>query len=417
VLKRYIESSQGDLLTTWRSIEQAVTNQIRALQCNRAKDQIRTPLDLDRPQYHACLGYITTPALRLVQDHYIHAKKPLGPCTGVYTATWGLPCAHQLERAKELGISLLVEQFHKHWYWDRDSAPFEPTLEPLRVVTYNQREANEPLAQRQRQRQAKRSTRRLPSNFEATEPRERRCGLCRLPGHTRTSMRCTVNMRRIQQELGVDRIILSPPLAMVPDSLNSGDLHTNSQPQTIAQGALQQLKSGPSAQGTENPETPQPTPQDTRPIWPGRPELIYQAYLAEKEAWLASNPLVLPAQYRTNRGLTKWSNKWCQQNKKFLPASRLNLETETLIRGDPKWTIEEMYAWLDWDQRKDQEAEQEAEAELITAGGFGQLRDGAGLQAGMRRVTANIMAEERQYRFTRSEVLYDWELSSDSGDI
>lgn len=265
-------------------------------------------------------------------------------------------------------------------------------------------------SQCQRQRRAKRSTQRLPSNFEATEPKERRCGLCRLPGHNRASNRCMVNIRRTMQELGVDRLPPSPPPAMVPGFSNSGVLHANSQPQTIAQGALQELESGPSAQGPENP------PPDTRPIWPSRPELIYQAYLAEKEAWLASNPNVLPAQYRTKRGLTRWSDKWCQQNTKFLPASRLNLQTEALVRGDPKWTLEEIRAWLDWDQRKEQEAEQEAEAELIAAGGFGRLRDGAGFQAGMRRVADRIQADERQYRFARSVVLYDWELSSDSGD-
>jgi hypothetical protein len=116
VLKQYIESSQGDLLTTWLSIERAISNQTRALQRNKAKDQIRTPIDLDRAQYHACFGYITTTALRLVQEHYTSANKPLRPCTGVYTATWGLPCAHQLDRAKELGLSLLLEHFHEHWY-------------------------------------------------------------------------------------------------------------------------------------------------------------------------------------------------------------------------------------------------------------------------------------------------------------
>ena len=32
------------------------------------------------------------------------------------------------------------------------------------------------------------------------ETRERRCGLCNQPGHTRASMRCTVNIRRLQAE-------------------------------------------------------------------------------------------------------------------------------------------------------------------------------------------------------------------------
>jgi hypothetical protein len=72
---------------------------------------------------------------------------------------------------------------------------------------------------------------------------------------------------------------------------------------------------------------------------------------------------------------------------------------ETLVPGDPNWTYEELRAWLDWDKKKDEEAEQQAEAELLAAGGFGQLRDG-GMQGGMRRITASISAEKAQYRFS-----------------
>ncbi|KAJ8103404.1 hypothetical protein POJ06DRAFT_188279, partial [Lipomyces tetrasporus] len=110
---------------------------------------------------------ITTVALRLAQEHYILAKKPLKPCSGIYTATTGLPCAHRIEDIRGQRGSLLPEDFHKHWYWDRYLEPSELTLDPLRVITLTT------------------STKRLPSAFEATEPRERLCGVCRLPGHTR----------------------------------------------------------------------------------------------------------------------------------------------------------------------------------------------------------------------------------------
>jgi hypothetical protein len=48
VVKDNIKSSQGDLLTTWRSIEQAVANQIQNIKASTASTQIRTPLDIDR---------------------------------------------------------------------------------------------------------------------------------------------------------------------------------------------------------------------------------------------------------------------------------------------------------------------------------------------------------------------------------
>ena len=101
LLKRYIYSSQGDLLTTWISIEQAVANQIQEIKANVAKDHIRTLLNLNRRQYHAYFGHITATVLRLVQNHYdqvIKAKRrpsdPLKLYTGVFNTTTGLPCAY-----------------------------------------------------------------------------------------------------------------------------------------------------------------------------------------------------------------------------------------------------------------------------------------------------------------------------------
>jgi hypothetical protein len=108
-------------LTTWISIEQAVVNQIQEIKANTAKDRIRTPLYLDRYQYHTCFGHITATTLRLVQNHYdqaIKAKRrpsdPLKPYTGVFNITTGLPCAHQVEDFKNQGLSLLPRYFHKH---------------------------------------------------------------------------------------------------------------------------------------------------------------------------------------------------------------------------------------------------------------------------------------------------------------
>ena len=153
-------------MTTCRAIERTVANQIHSIKGYTAQSRIRTPVDLDRAQYHACYSQITVVALRLAQEHYDLAEKPLKACSGVYTATTGLPCAHRINDIRVQGGSLLPEDFHKHWYWDRYSEPSELILDPLRVITHTT------------------STKRLPSAFEATEPRERRCGQCRLPGHT-----------------------------------------------------------------------------------------------------------------------------------------------------------------------------------------------------------------------------------------
>src|ERR1700712_5217823 len=177
---------------------------MQSIQNNKAKDRIRTPLDLDQAQYSACFGYITIVALRKAHANFTQKARPFKPCTGVFTATTGLPCAHRIDDVRVLGVSLLPSDFHTHWYWDRYTALSEPTLEPIKTVTSFK-------AQRQTT-----STKRLPSAFEATEPRERRCGQCRLPGHTRNSLKCMHNLRQMRQELEFesDRVAQSSTTAI-----------------------------------------------------------------------------------------------------------------------------------------------------------------------------------------------------------
>ena len=51
LLKRYITSSQGDLLTVWLQIKQAISSQIENIKTDAAKERMRTPLHLSRAQY------------------------------------------------------------------------------------------------------------------------------------------------------------------------------------------------------------------------------------------------------------------------------------------------------------------------------------------------------------------------------
>lgn len=95
------------------------------------------------------------------------------------------------------------------------------------------------------------------------------------------------NIRQLNQEFQADQ------LGIQPGSSNSRELYTNSQSQFIAQPAVQELE-------LFNLESPISLDSlvievDTRPIWSGRIELKHQAYLAEKNTWLAANPTVRPA--------------------------------------------------------------------------------------------------------------------------
>ena len=85
-----------------------------------------------------------------------------------------------------------------------------------------------------------------------------------------------------------------------------------------------------------------------------RLELIHKRCLAEKEAWLIDYPGVQRAQHRTARGLESYSKWWYDRNRRYLPAQRPNLQTETL-EGHANQTDEEMYAYLDHEAQKQQE--------------------------------------------------------------
>jgi hypothetical protein len=407
LLKRYITSSQGDLLTVWLQIQQAVSTQIQNIKAIAAKERIQTPLHLNRLQYQACFSYITNTALRLADLNYRSAEKPLKPCTGVFKRTTGLPCAHRIDDIQYAKESLYPSDFHGHWHWDRYSEPAELVLEPLRVVSYSASTSG-----------ITQSTRRIPSGFEASETQERRCGLCKQPGHTRASMRCIVNIRQLQAEFAPHKPLESAsnseasqviPRATVQAILDSASRSTG---QSALQSALQSvldlgsqlipkatiqriLESHPAPPPAELVREPTP---NTRPIWPGRIELIYKQYIVEKEAWLTAHPTVRPFNYREKRGLESYSPRWCKEQSRYLPDHRIDLETETILEGRPHWTTEEIHAWLDYEALQEQEVERQVEAELIAAGGFGQSRE-RGIRGVFDRVETDFQALKEQYRF------------------
>jgi hypothetical protein len=96
--------------------------------------------------------------------------------------------------------------------------------------------------------------------------------------------------------------------------------------------------------------------------------------------------------------LESYSAKYCKEQLRFLPRQRLDLETETLHKGGPHWTTEEVQAWLTYEALQEQEVERQVEAELIAAGGFGQSRE-SGVRGLWSRLETDYHAREEQYRF------------------
>jgi hypothetical protein len=74
--------------------------------------------------------------------------------------------------------------------------------------------------------------------------------------------------------------------------------------------------------------------------------------------------------YRKALGLKEYSRRICMEHHKFLPRQRLDLETETLLPSRPHWTEEEMHAWFDDEDRREDEIVAIGVAKLKAGGRF-----------------------------------------------
>jgi hypothetical protein len=118
LIKRFLENSTGDLLTTWLGIKKAVVHQINQIRGQAAILHTKVPLHVDRQVYNQVYGLVTILALRLVEkQRIVMMSLPPQPCTGTFTTTMGLPCIHRYNQAKESNTGLTIDDFHQHWYW------------------------------------------------------------------------------------------------------------------------------------------------------------------------------------------------------------------------------------------------------------------------------------------------------------
>ena len=183
LLKSYLRRSTFDLFEAWKAIRLTLNNQLSELRSNQAKQQIRTPLELDKAIYRAVQGWVSHEALRKVEEQRQLRWKdppPSSTCTGTFTRVYGLPCVHVLDTHQ--GEPLLLDNFHSHWRLIRDGAPLH-LLEPRRI---------EPRATKSSLPAS--STKREPSKFEVIEAtgakRPSQCTACGRIGHRRTSKAC-----------------------------------------------------------------------------------------------------------------------------------------------------------------------------------------------------------------------------------
>ena len=105
-------------------------------------------------------------------------------------------------------------------------------------------------------------------------------------------------------------------------------------------------------------------PTAPKQLSPDRPEVLMQAYLAEKTAWLAQHFTVRPIEYRKAR---KWKNprpKVLKEQSFYMPKERRDLNGN-IIAIKANWTNEEIIIWLDNKERKEEEEYNKLKSEFI----------------------------------------------------
>ena len=380
-IKRYLggKKSKGDLLSTWKQIELAVINQIATVTISTSTLRDRVPIDIDKKLYQGCFGVITWYALRLVQHHFDSAVLPLRPCTGSFTRSMGLPCAHTYSTKKAASQSFTPTDFHIHWYWDHQSIQ-HPLLDPI-------------WAGRHYTSQRVASTGRILSTGEELAPkRAPTCSRCHIKGHMMSSRQCPARLQA--SSIGVlsttegrnqSHIPALVPATMATTTVSTAAIPVHTAPLTTVSisSSIPVIEAPPissalsieiSLSSPSVSPTPTPPPTSTlsiiqkpqqpqRKLSPNRPEVVFQAYQAEKSAWLANYPTVRPTEYRKARKWKTLRPKELREQAFYMPRERRDL-SGNIISERANWTQEEIIAWLDNEEKVEEDQYKELESEF-----------------------------------------------------
>jgi len=407
LLKGHLKNSQQDLFTAWNRIKQALLNQLAELRANQACQQIRTPLDLSGPLFSTIRGWVSHEALRKVDQQRRRLESNIPACTGAFTRTQGLPCAHTLRPLVEDCLPLQLHHFHSHWLLYRGSEKPELITEPRRQFdTLTGRSAS-----------AQSSTRREPSLFEVTEKARPKvktaptCSRCHTKGHTMTSRVCPLRHSELIEQVAAratcvetaetahpteaTRIAVIEEAAENENAAQTAHDARHASNTAIGEGVqtettrsaiimeaaptgeaasvggdAEYVQSTTSTAFVDAPATTESLPSAEKAVPAVEhlryddPRVIYERYVKAREAWYKAQPrgsIKTNQAYRKAMGLPqrydKQSFKWCLDYKQ-MSARCL---TSTGLRS---WTKEEQMAYLDWSRAEDERVEAQVAREM-----------------------------------------------------
>ncbi|PQK16843.1 hypothetical protein BB8028_0007g00450 [Beauveria bassiana] len=299
-------------------------------------------------------------------------------CTGVFSRTHGLPCAHRLKELQDHDQPLELQHFHTQWHLCRRGSP-QVLREPRRRFDEVAVRSSKPQS----------STRREPSGFEMLEVQQRpraqpTCSRCHSLGHTMTSKACPM---RYAGDCSTQATCMAPAAVAAPVTAEaelvapvSGHIIVaceSTAAQTLSErvGAEQTRQRIDTGEAVESTSASQEAAAEevadcilvnvaamgqtleAPKLKYDAPQAIYQRYIEARETWYSAQPrgsIKTSQQYRRARGLPQRYNKadlaWCLDWKQMGKQCR----TQTGFRD---WTKEEMMAYLDWDRAEDDRAE------------------------------------------------------------
>jgi hypothetical protein len=395
LLKSHLKKSTLDLFEAWRAMKHALLNQLSELRSNQVRQQMRIPIELSGSLYSAIRGWISHEALRKVEEQRKRLmKEDLPSCTGTFSRSHGLPCAHILKALQEQGQTLRLEHFHPHWHLSRHGV-HQVLLEP--------RHRSDRIAADSTTSKSQSSTQREPSAFEAVQaaaqPKARpTCSRCHKLGHKMTSKACPQRYEGILYLSSSSAQVEAMPVALSPalsgearpaaavsasvSSLQEGEPledpssglsgHAGSDRddtscivvsiETAASSAVSSAK--PSTQGGTSPVASSSTASVAPTLRYDDPQAIYRRYVAARDAWYKAQPrgsVKTNQQYRRALGLPlrydKASYQWCLDWKQMGKLC-------TTPTGSRDWSKEEMMAYLDWSKAEDDRVEAQVAAEM-----------------------------------------------------
>jgi hypothetical protein len=97
-------------------LARAFENQTKEIRAQTAAERMRIFHAHNLPFYRNVVRKVSVFALKEVQKQYQKIDKLETNCSGVFTRTMGLPCAHSIREKHSTNISLQLNDFHELWH-------------------------------------------------------------------------------------------------------------------------------------------------------------------------------------------------------------------------------------------------------------------------------------------------------------